>query len=157
MTVLGTQLPIAGVTAGAFIARLLYRIARFLPQAALHSDRTLEWRGFLAGLLRMTHVTEVVQDAIVRYKLPQSTFHEIQIVANTRINMRDPQWHLAVVEQMRRSLPRAWHSAIGERHPLNQLTDSMKYVQLGHPEQIQIVANPPDVSDTGGPAQSSAE
>jgi hypothetical protein len=157
MTILGTVLPIAGVTAGAFIARLLYRIAQFLPQAALHCDRTLEWRGFLAGLLRMTHVTEVIQDAITRYKLPASTFHDVQMVANTHINMRDPQWHVAVVEQMRRSLPAAWHSAIQGRHPLNQLTDSMKYVQLGHPELIQIVSDPPDASDADGAHQNSAE
>ena len=54
VTVLGTVLPITAATAGAFVARLLFRIAQFLPQSARYSDRPLEWRGFLAGLLRMT-------------------------------------------------------------------------------------------------------
>jgi hypothetical protein len=48
-----------------------------------------------------------------------------------------------VAEQMRLSLPSAWHAANPAPPPLNQLTDAMKYVQMGHPELIQIVADPP--------------
>ena len=154
VTVLGTVLPIAALTAGSFIARLLFRIAQFLPQAASHSDRPLEWRGFLAGLLRMTHVTELAQEAAIRFSLPENTFRDIQMVANTHINHRDPLWHEAVIEQMRRSLPPAWHSANPGPHPLNQLTDSMKYVQLGHPERIRIVSDQPELSERSGSSPS---
>ena len=47
----------------------------------------------------------------MRFNLPKGTFQEIQMVANTHINYRDPRWHEAVIDQMRRSLPPAWHAA----------------------------------------------
>jgi hypothetical protein len=142
ITVLGTLLPINAHSAGSFIARLLYRIAQFFP-IALKRGR-VDWRGFLAGLLRMHHVSEITQEAIVRFNRGESAFKAIQMTANLSINQEDPAWHEAVLEQMLRVLPAQWQAAHAGRHPLNQLTDAMKYVQLGHPERIQIVDDPPD-------------
>jgi hypothetical protein len=147
MTVLGTTLPIHCATAGAFIARLLFRITQFMPKVVLFSKRPLEWRGFLAGLLRMTHVSELVQEQMTRFKLPEETFEEIQMVANMQINLRNPTWHESVARRMQELFPASWVAELKGSHPLQPITDSLKYVQLGHPELIQIVPDPPDLSE----------
>ena len=153
-TVLGTLLPIDAHPAGSFIARLLYRIVKLLPLAVKLGR--VDWREFLAGLLRMHHVSEITHAALVRFGLDEHAFDAVQLTANLTINHGDPAWHQAVLEQMRRVFPAPWYAAHAGRHPLHQLTDAMKYVQLGHPERVQIVADAPDITPQD-PAGGNAE
>jgi hypothetical protein len=96
----------------------------------------------------MTHVSELVLENIGQYRLPKDTFHEIQMVANTKINVRDPTWPELVARRMRELFPASWEAELKGVHPLQPLTDSMKYVQMGHPELIHIVGDPPEMSES---------
>ncbi|RXV67815.1 hypothetical protein D1006_21505 [Burkholderia stabilis] len=58
-TVLATNLPIDGWLAALFVGRLLYRMAALLPVAVQHQS-TFTWRNFVAGMIRMSYVTEII-------------------------------------------------------------------------------------------------
>lgn len=136
-TVLGTLMPISALTASLFAGRLLYRIAEFLPLAGRVQQGPLEWRSFLAGLLRMAHVSDLLLEAQRRYSLDERIFTSVQMDANVLINSRNPSWETKVADRMRQMLPRVALPTAG--HVLNQLTDALKYVQVGSPERIHIV------------------
>lgn len=138
-TVVGTTLPIAGLGGATFVGRLLFRIAEFLPLLTDWEDRPWEWRGFLSGLLRMAHVSEIVKYAIDRFGAPERVFDEIQMTANTHINFREPDWHASVADEMRKLLPERVWTETGADHPLARPTEALRYVQVGHPELIHIV------------------
>ncbi len=140
-TAVGTLLPISGIRGALFVGRLLFRIAEFLPQAALMHDRPLEWRGFLSGLLRMSHVSEVALDAAERFNLHEDVFREFQLGANLAINSRRPDWPEIVSQSMRSKLPKAVWTGLPISNPLAMPTEALLYVQAGHPELIQIVSD----------------
>lgn len=144
-TVLGTTLPIDGRTAGAFIGRLILRINEFLP-LIVKRPMIVTWREIISGLLRMSHVTEVMfalkKNAGPKYR--SIYFDQVQLKANIAINNRNPDWYFEFLLEL--------SSHVG--HPIEilkqdikkwaSMTDSMKYVQLGNPESIVIEDESPD-------------
>ncbi len=58
-TVVATLLPIDATRAAVFVARLLWRLAEFVP-IALGMRRSLTWREIMSGLIKMAHVTEIL-------------------------------------------------------------------------------------------------
>lgn len=151
-TVLSTFLPISGVHGANFVGRLLFRMADYLPIAArYHAGRPMEWRGFLAGLLRMAHVSEIVKDTAARFNLPDDIFSSIQLPANTAINSRRPDWHLIASKKMRELLPPESWQDLPHTNPLARPTEALLYVQVGRAESIHIVPNRPDLTRFGQP------
>jgi hypothetical protein len=63
-TVLATLLPVGGVSSAVFIARLLHRIADFLPAALRAEERTLDWTEVISGMLRMLLASEIVSELV---------------------------------------------------------------------------------------------
>lgn len=139
-TVLATTLPIDGRKAGAFIGRLILRIAEFLPLAVRYK-RIFTWREMISGLLRMTHVTEVMaslkKNAGSAYQ--GINFDPVQMRANTEINERRPTWYDAFLCELSAISGKSIRELKSDIEQWAAMTDSMKYVQLGNPESIIIV------------------
>lgn len=143
-SVLATTLPIDGRRAGAFIGRLILRIAEFLPLAVKYK-RIFTWREMVSGLLRMTHVTEVMaslkKNAGSAYQ--GINFDPVQMRANTEINERRPTWYDAFLCELSAISGKSIRELKSDIEKWAAMTDSMKYVQLGNPESIIIVEEDP--------------
>lgn len=139
-TVLATTLPIHGMKAGAFIGRLLYRIAEFMP-LAVKVRPILTWREVISGMLRMTHVTEVMaalkKNAGLAYQ--GINFDAAQLSANTAINQRSPDWHEKFLDKLSVLTGKSIDHLKRDIEQWASITDSMKYIQLGNPESIVII------------------
>ncbi len=146
MTVLATSLPVDGLLAAAFIGRLMLRIVEFVPIALKYKKR-LTWREVVSGMLRMTYVTEVTR-LLIKHKqvsIGKDAISRVQLAANTKINNGSGDWYDVYLESLSkesgiqvddlRSLVTRWAS----------LTDALKYIQLGSPENIIITSDAPRV------------
>jgi hypothetical protein len=119
------------------------RIFEFIPVAIVQRP-ILTWREVMSGMIRMSFTSEVrhllTRQAGVR--LRQGGHDRVQLTANTTINSRRPDWFEQFVEAIEsesgiessniRALIARWGS----------ITDSLKYLQLGSPENIVIVGEP---------------
>jgi CHAT domain len=63
-TVLATLLPVNGFQSASFVARLIYRLADFIPAALSSRKRVLNWTEIISGMLRMTFASEVLDELI---------------------------------------------------------------------------------------------
>ncbi|HSV34668.1 MAG TPA: CHAT domain-containing protein [Ramlibacter sp.] len=141
--VLGTYFPISARKAALFNARMLWRLEAYIP-AALQTRKMLTWREVVAGMLRMSYVTEVLEllEAHADLHFGREEVESIQLATTTLISARDAGWHSLLVtriaetakvtEDRVRELMERWCS----------LTDAMKYVQLGNPERVIIIDAP---------------
>lgn len=139
-TVLGTTLPIDGRAAGIFIGRLMLRIAEFIPLAIKHLP-FLSWRDVISGMLRMTHVTETMR-ALHRYAgraYREINFDTAQMRANIAINQNQASWYSDFLDELAAQTEQPVDLVKRDIARFAALTDSMKYVQLGNPENIRIV------------------
>lgn len=140
-TVLAPSVPVTGEEAAGFVARLLLRIDQFIPAAADDRD-VLTWREVVSGMLRMTHVTEIMLTLMRagQVALAKADFDAIQMAANVAINARSADWFRIFVEEF---ACRTRLSVDDIRHRIRSyaaLTESMKYMQLGAPENVRIVS-----------------
>jgi hypothetical protein len=144
--VLGTMFPIGGVEAAVFQARLALRIEQFMPIAlkAMHPS-PLTWRSVVSGMLRMSHTQEILRrlmtPTLMGLSLEDVT--QIQLAANTAINVQRPDWYAVFEGAVARCVGRSIENirAVISQHV--GLTDAMKYVQLGSPEDVVIVQETP--------------
>jgi hypothetical protein len=133
-------LPIHGQKAASFIGRLVFRIMKFLPVAVEHHPK-FTWREMIAGMLRMSHVTEITgllkKNGGAAYR--GINYESAQLKANIAINERRSDWY----EKFLGELSALVGKPIGElKRDIDlwcSMTDSMKYIQLGNPENVVIV------------------
>jgi hypothetical protein len=143
--VVGTMLPIHGAKAAMFNARLIFRLREFLP-IATKVRPVLTWREVVSGMLRMTHTIEVLLqlEALRRVTVSEEQRWAVQLAANEAINSRDAMWHERFLSALARASGIAVDGLRGEIERYVGLTDAMKYVQLGCPENIVIISQLPE-------------
>ncbi|MGJ3702668.1 CHAT domain-containing protein [Variovorax sp. AFSI2.2] len=137
-TALATLFPIDGRKAAMFNARFLYRLEEFLP-AAIEISPRLTWREVVSGMLRMSHCTDILFSMQKRLSLDRAGRDKAQLEANMAINARRSDWYEAFLKELSKQCSwsvEALHTDISENFAL---TDAMKYVQVGNPENITIV------------------
>ncbi len=143
-SVLGTTLPIHVTNAAVLNARILLRLQEFLPLAVKRWP-LFTWRDFISGMLRMSHTVEVV-DLLLhqsRIKLTKDERKAVQLRANIQINSRAESWYEDFLEILASNSLLSVERLRSEIANYAGLTDSMKYVQLGSPENIVLVAEAP--------------
>ncbi len=138
LSAIGTFLPVDGIKASAFVARLLYRIDVFLPILQSLGTRMITWRSFVAGFLQMSYVTDVLHFFESKDLIDDAMYRAIHYEANERINLQEQNWYdlilARVAESSGVSEPRLAEMIVGE----NPLFETMRYCQLGIPERIYI-------------------
>lgn len=138
VTVLGTLLPVNAARSASFIARLLLRIAYYLP-LMVNNFSHMPWRSFLSGMLRMTFCNEMV-DAIIKETglLKAEDLPDIQFVANQAINSMSPDWYEQIIAEIVKRSGCRQKDVIERCRFWGAMVDTLKYVQLGRPDLIRL-------------------
>lgn len=137
--VLATTLPVSADWSAMLIARLLFRVADFLPVAVENSPH-VTWREIVSGMLRMTYTSEVL-DLLARHtelKIDGEVYRSVQLQANIAINLGRADWHSSMVAHLAAELKCSPESVSLAMRQWASFTESLKYVQLGSPENIVI-------------------
>lgn len=140
LSVLGTYAPVLSINTAILVARLLYRVAAFLPMVA--KNRPCTWREIVSVFLRMSYTTDVLRDLRhTRKLLTEEQFHDVHLKANMDINSGEPGW----LDNLQRGVIVATGKtdveikALWAKH--FQFVETMLFAQLGRPENIIIVSD----------------
>jgi hypothetical protein len=137
LSVIGTYAPIRANHAGQFVARLLYRIAAFIP--LIVKNRTITWREVISGFLKMSYSTDVLIYMAKDMKiLTKEQYTNIHNQTNIIINSNAPEWTNKFVNLISDEIGKSESEVkelIAEKF---QFVDTMLYSQLGRPENIMI-------------------
>lgn len=137
-TVLATLLPVGGVASASFIARLVYRIADFLPAVLRAEKRVLNWTEVIAGMLRMLLASEML-DALVGPPAPsESPRGEIQTATNMDINTGDENWFDNLLDRIAKHRGDTRETVEAKARSVLVRSEAIRYLQLGNPETILI-------------------
>ncbi|MBX9895460.1 MAG: CHAT domain-containing protein [Nitrosomonas sp.] len=136
-TVLGSVFPIDAMDAATFIARLLYRVAEFVPSAQKQFSRSLTWMEIMGGMLRMQLLTDYCRQLEQRAIIDHTTYKEIHLKGNLAINS-GKKWPFEVVisSLAKRGLKEelAWR----ELRVATANSTAISYLQLGRPETVIV-------------------
>jgi hypothetical protein len=135
-TVLATLLPVDGRASAAFIARLVYRLADFIP-AALHT-RVVNWTEIVSGMLRMLLASELLDGFIGPPDKLESPRGKMQSQANHYINSGDPEWFERLIGDIAKHRGETDEATLTRAQGLIARAEALRYVQLGNPENILV-------------------
>jgi hypothetical protein len=143
-TVLGTLLPIHSKRAAIFIARLIYRIAKFVPIVTAGQRLGVDWRYIMSGMLRMTYASEVISQFEKDFRV--DFLEGLRTKTNVDINSRDKKWLTQMIRRLAAVVNKPVRDIWAWFDERLEMVDSLKYVQLGRPELIAVhEASPQEV------------
>lgn len=140
-TVLGTLLPIHAGHAAVFLGRLLLRIQEYIPTYLNAVSAPLRWVQVISGMQRMHYATEVINLVCGKFfeKITPQVVSALQFQANNFINTNDPKWFeklkAEIVKRLEIPLKQLELILVAQ----GQLTEAIRYVQIGNPETIVIL------------------
>lgn len=137
-TVLATLLPVDGFASASLIARLVHRIADFLPAALAAKKRVLNWTEVVAGMLRMLYASEVLDKLVGPPAPPESPRGKIQLAANMDINTGDEDWYDNLLDRIAQHRGERRESVNSKAKAVLARCEAIRYIQLGNPETILI-------------------
>ncbi|WP_411837300.1 CHAT domain-containing protein [Paracoccus sp. ME4] len=136
-TVLGSVFPIDARDAASFVARLLYRVAAFVPASHKMFNRSLNWLEIIGGMIRMQLLTDFCRRMESKGLIDRESYRAIHLVGNLAINGGDDWPYEAVVTELAKhgvDDKRAWH----ELRSAAANSTAISYLQLGCPETIIV-------------------
>jgi hypothetical protein len=135
-TVLGTLLPLDARAAASFIARLLHRLADYLPSAIETFGRAIRWTEIISGMLRMQLLTDLLNPFVDDHSISVKQMRKIHASGNAAINLLDPEWFEDLINAVAvetgidiRDVRTRFRNAIAT-------SEAIRYVQLGSPESV---------------------
>ena len=141
LTVLATGLPLNALYASMFIGRLLFRIKSYIPTTIYDMNRQLRWNEVVSGLQRMSYMTETL-DLLNEYSnlsFDNDTRYRISFKSNMLINSDNLYWYEEILETIADELQLSTQEIKDQISKYAQFPESIKYFQMGNPEQILIV------------------
>lgn len=136
-TVLGSVFPIDARDASSFIARLLYRVAEFVPASHKMFNRSLTWMEIMGGMIRMQLLTDFCRRLESKGLIDHEAYEAVHLAGNMAINGGD-EWpyETVITELSKRGVDekRAWHEL---RSAMSNST-AISYLQMGCPETIIV-------------------
>lgn len=140
LAVLGTYTPVDSIHTAALVARLLYRIAAFLP--LITKQRPVTWREIVSTFFRMSYTTDVLRDLQGEYKvINKAQYHKLHLDANIAINANIPDW----LEKLQQGVADSTGMTRDEVRKIwaarYQFVETMLFGQFGRPENIFIVSD----------------
>nr|BAH90596.1 IMP dehydrogenase/GMP reductase [uncultured bacterium] len=136
-TVLGSVFPIDARDAASFVARLLYRVAEFVPASHKMFNRSLNWLEIMGGMIRMQLLTDFCRRMERKGLIDHETYEAIHLAGNMAINGGDDWPYETVVTEFSKhgvDEKRAWHelrSAVAN-------STAISYLPMGCPETIIV-------------------
>lgn len=139
ITVVGTFLPVDALRSAAFVARLLYRIDKFLPALKALGRNFVTWRTLVSTFLRMSYATDLLHFFIEdKQWLDQSMFNRIGIQANHDVNRLRNDWYQRLIRRIGGASRRPVADVQSLIESEASLVETMYYCQIGRPETIGI-------------------
>ncbi len=141
LTVLASVLPLDAIYAAIFLGRLILRLKMYVPTEVYDLNKPLRWINIVSGLQRMSYVTESMHLLIKEGGLNLNKDAQLRISyqSNYLINSEHPNWYENILELIAEES----HKTVDEIKELiskyAQFPESMKYIQMGNPEQILII------------------
>ncbi|WP_441228396.1 CHAT domain-containing protein [Tardiphaga sp. 20_F10_N6_6] len=136
-TVLSSVFPLLAQDAALFTARLVYRVAEYIPAALKSYDQAITWTEIISGMLRMQLLTDFLRLLESKGLIDDAAYREIHLEGNMAINGRvdDPFAHL--IDNLEgRGLARSDMNRYLELAVAN--SSVISYLQIGRPETIII-------------------
>lgn len=136
-SVLGSVFPLSARDAAIFAARLLHRLAKFVPAAINTRGRVINWTEVVSGLLRMQLLTDFLRRFEQRNEISHATYEEIHIAGNMAINTNnpDPFTHVATLLENKgvdaRRLKLVLETSVAN-------SSTLSYLNIGRPETILL-------------------
>ena len=138
VTVVASLLPLGGYSSAEFIARLVYRLADFIPAALSVQKRVLNWAELVSGMQRMFLASETLNALVGPPDVKGSPRHTLHLQANVHINSYEPDWF----DKLLAGITEHRHEKLGDvaRRAVRAIaaSEAIRYIQLGHPENILI-------------------
>jgi hypothetical protein len=137
-TVVASLLPLRATAAAVFIARLVWRIAEYLPSVTGREGRAVLWSEVMAGMFRLQLVYDLIFPLLTAGKLTFAQYSEMNVAAIVATTNHDPDWWDATLASLGRHLGED-RAAIAERATRAIATsDAIRYTQIGNPELVVI-------------------
>ena len=136
-TVLGSVFPIDARDAAVFVARLLFRIAEFVPGAQRLFHRSLTWLEIMSGMIRMQLLTDFCRRLVIKGMVDKNGYMEIHRAGNVSINSFQKWPFDTVIESV---CEQGVRENVAKKELLAATANStaIGYLQLGRPETIIV-------------------
>jgi hypothetical protein len=138
MTVVASLLPLGGFSSAEFVARLIYRLADFMPSVLSVQKRVANWTEMVWGMQRMFLASEILTALVGPPAGEGSPRHRIQLQANIDINMYQLEWFDRLLAGIAAHRGEEHDSVARRAARVIALSEAIRYIQLGHPENIRI-------------------
>lgn len=130
-SVLGTFLPVGGFSSAVFVARLMHRLAEYIPAMLKSVEHPLSWLEVIAGMLRMTVATEIINELVGLHGAIQTRQR-----ANIDINSRRTDWFERLAENLASETGEVPARVRKKALAAIARSDAIRYTHLGNPERI---------------------
>jgi hypothetical protein len=135
--VLGSVFPVNAMDAASFVARLLFRIAEFIPLAHKILNRSLTWMEIIGGMIRMQLLTDFCMRLQRKGMIDQHTYLAVHERGNYFINIGD-EWPFEQVIDLLAKHGVDEESAWCELRAATANSTAISYLHLGRPETIIV-------------------
>lgn len=136
-TVLGSVFPIDAMDASSFVARLLYRVAEFVPSAHGMFGRSLSWMEIMGGMIRMQLLTDYCRRLERKNIIDRKAYEAVHLSGNMAINSHEAwPFEVVIAELTKHGVDEqlAWRELVGAVAN----STAISYLQLGRPETIMV-------------------
>lgn len=139
LSVLGTFLPVNGVSSAIFMARIIYRLDAFLPAIKKMGKEMITWRTLISTFFRMSYVTDFLNYFEKKEKILSSDdFKRIHMNCNLKINALHEDWFDQMLYDLSEVTKKTPDDLVGIVQSNNPLMESMLYCHHGRPDLLTI-------------------
>ncbi|MBB5708367.1 CHAT domain-containing protein [Sphingopyxis panaciterrulae] len=138
VTVLGSLLPVDARDAAMLVARLIWRLAEFLPAVTGKDGRAHLWSEVVAGMLRLHLILDLISPLLKAGSITSANYHDINVRAITATTNREDNWWDDALHSVAAILGLEPERAAEMGREVIAASDAIRYIQLGNPELIVI-------------------
>lgn len=138
ITVVASLLPLGGASSAMFVARLVYRLADFIPSVLSAKKRVLNWTEIVSGMQRMFLASEVLNALVGTPDIEGSPRQTMQLQANMDINTVEGAWFENLLAGIAEYRTEEYDVVAKRVSRVIALSETIRYIQLGHPESVLV-------------------
>lgn len=139
LTVLATLLPVDGLSSAAFVSRLVYRIADFIPSAIAARRRVLNWTEVVSGMLRRILASEILDTLVGPPEGADTPQAKLLFTAGEDIDVKeDEHWFDNLLANIAENRGQNLAVIQAKAQSIIARAEAIRYIQLGNPEFIII-------------------
>jgi hypothetical protein len=141
VAVVGTSLPVDAKSSAEYVARLIFRMSRFIPIALKQNKIPLRWSGLVAGLQRRQYMTEVLSiiEQPAQINRTDKFMFNLGAEIGTLIDQEDKNWLNALFYFFAKFSSKTETEIKELVNARAYLTDALLHMQFGNPEHIHII------------------